>query len=56
LLGMRERAGLAVGRLDVGLRRGAGTEIVAFVPVAWTDEGLAAVGRRVRPACLLSQK
>jgi hypothetical protein len=56
LLGMRERAGLAVGRLDVGLRRGTGTEIVAFVPVAWTDEGLASVGRRVRPACLLSQK
>ena len=41
LLGMRERARLAGGRLEVRSRRGAGTEIVAFVPVAWTDEGLA---------------
>lgn len=41
LLGMRERARLAKGRFEVRSKRGGGTEIVAFVPVAWTDEGLA---------------
>jgi signal transduction histidine kinase len=41
LLSMRERVRLANGRLDVRSQRGAGTKIVAFVPVAWTDEGLA---------------
>jgi signal transduction histidine kinase len=41
LLGMRERVRLANGRFDVRSQRGAGTKIVVFVPVAWTDEGLA---------------
>ncbi len=41
LVSMRERVRLANGRFDVRSRRGAGTEIVAFVPVAWSDEGLA---------------
>lgn len=41
LLSMRERVRLAKGRFEVRSQRGAGTEIVAFVPVAWTDEGLA---------------
>jgi signal transduction histidine kinase len=41
ILSMRERARLAGGRFEVRSGRGVGTEIVAFVPVAWTDEGLA---------------
>jgi signal transduction histidine kinase len=45
LLGMRERARLAKGRFEVRSKRGGGTEIVAFVPVAWTDEGLTQAAR-----------
>jgi signal transduction histidine kinase len=45
LLGMRERARLAKGRFEVRSKRGGGTEIAAFVPVAWTDEGLAQAAR-----------
>jgi signal transduction histidine kinase len=41
LLRMRERVRLAKGRFEIRSQRGSGTEIVAFVPVAWADEGLA---------------
>jgi two-component system sensor histidine kinase UhpB len=45
LLGMRERARLAGGTFEVRSQPGAGTEIAAFVPIAWADEGLAAAAR-----------